>query len=140
MADIIFNPYIFFPGNCAEAMEFYKGVFGGTVETSAYDDLPGDTPEGMAGKLMHASLKGGVIDLMGSDTAQASPKAAKITLSLSGDDDAKLREMFDGLSAGGNVVSPLKTESWGDTFGALTDKYGVEWMVNISTGQPPAAS
>jgi len=41
-------------------------------------------------------------------------------------------KMFQRLSAGGKVRSPLKKEFWGDTFGALTDRFGVDWMVNIS--------
>lgn len=81
---------------------------------------------------MHASLTGGAVNIMGSDTEQASPKAAKITISLSGTNEERLTTIFNSLSEGAAVQSPLKKEFWGDTFGQLTDKYGVDWMVNIA--------
>lgn len=63
----------------------------------------------------------------------ASEKSAKITISLGGTDIEKLTKIFDSLSEGIEVKYPLKKESWGDIFGSLTDRYGVEWMVNIGT-------
>jgi PhnB protein len=134
MDKIALNPYIFFTGNCRGAMEFYKGIFGGELITQAYEDVPGDFPgkEEMKGKLMHAALTGGDVELMGSDTQQASEKAAKVSISLSGPETEKLTNIFNKLSEGVEVQYPLKVESWGDTFGSLTDKYGVDWMVNIS--------
>lgn len=59
-------------------------------------------------------------------------KPAKITLSLGGDNEAGLNDIFEKLSAGANIFQPLKKQFWGDIFGQLTDRYGVEWMVNIS--------
>jgi len=132
MQDILVNPYLFFKGNAREAMEFYKNIFGGELTLNGYDDLPGPTQEGLEGKLMHADLRGGDITLMASDTLQASDKAAKVTISLSGDNEEKLTAIFNKLSDGVDVQFPLKKEAWGDTFGQLTDKYGVDWMVNIS--------
>ena len=115
-------------------MEFYKSIFGGDIFTMSYEQTMGDkTPDNLKGQLMHASLKGGEINLLASDTAIASPKSAKVSLSLSGENIEKLTEMFDRLSEGVEVQYPLKKEVWGDTFGSLVDKYGIEWMVNIST-------
>ncbi|HVE81171.1 MAG TPA: VOC family protein [Candidatus Dormibacteraeota bacterium] len=134
MAEISLEPYIFFKGNCRPAMEFYKSVLGGELTMQAYSEVPGSVPgarEINQDWLMHAALEGEV-KIMGSDTEQASPEAKKITLSLVGTDEEKLSKMFEGLSQGGKVTSPLKKEFWGDTFGTLTDKFGVEWMVNIN--------
>jgi PhnB protein len=131
MDKVILHPYLFFAGNCREAMEFYKNIFGGELTIQAFDDIPGDTPEDMKGKIMHARLSGGDVELMASDSQAASPEARKIELSLSGMDEAKLSKIFDGLSAGGKVKSSLKKEFWGDIFGSLTDKYNIDWMVNI---------
>ena len=58
---------------------------------------------------------------------------AKYNLSLSGPDEEKLRRWFDLLSEDGEVRSPLKKESWGDIYGNLVDKFGVNWMVNIGS-------
>jgi PhnB protein len=56
-----------------------------------------------------------------------------ISMSISGRDNAKLTGFFSGLSRGGKVTMPLAKQFWGDTFGMLTDKFGVHWMVNIAS-------
>ncbi len=118
------HPYIFCTGNAQETMEFYKEVFGGELKT-----MPNPNGKG----LMHADLKGGDIELMASDGDRTTPyETSRISLSLSGTDKEKLTATFNKLAEGGTIESPLKTESWGDTFGMLTDKFGVDWMVNIS--------
>jgi PhnB protein len=133
MGKINLDPYLFFNGNCREAMEFYKGVFGGELTFSTFGEFQGEMPdkEAMKDNIMHSMLDGDV-RLMGSDSQTASPKAAKIELSLSGDDEAKLRGYFEGLSAGGAVKMQLADAGWGDLFGQLTDKYNIDWMVNIT--------
>ena len=84
--------------------------------------------------LMHAHLKGGDVVLMASDGDRATPyETSRITLSLSGTDGEKITSSFNALAEGGEITSPLKTESWGDTFGMLTDKFGIDWTVNISS-------
>lgn len=133
MSNVVLEPYIFFNGNCKEAMEFYKSVFGGELNVVTYKDSGVNADGTSPDWLMHASLEGGEVKLMASDTAQASPQAKKISLSLGGTDEAKMRRMFDALSAGGQIFSPLKKEAWGDLFGSFTDKYGVEWMINIGS-------
>jgi PhnB protein len=55
-----------------------------------------------------------------------------MTMSLSGDNETELRGYYEKLAVDGTVVQPLMTAPWGDTFGAVNDKYGVKWMVNIS--------
>lgn len=141
MGKISLNPYIFFRGNAKEAMEFYKSVFGGELTTQTMGEVPDEhLPPDMKNAeaknmIMHASLTGGAIELMASDSPKASAKAAKIELSLGGEDESKLRQMFDALANGGKVNMPLEKQFWGDTFGMLTDKFGVDWMVNISSAK-----
>ena len=118
------HPYIFFTGDCAEAMEFYKGLFGGELKTMPNPDGKG---------LMHADLSGGDISFMACDGDRTTPyETCRITLSLSGTDGEKITAAFNALAEGGEITSPLKAESWGDTFGTVTDKFGVDWMVNFS--------
>lgn len=130
MSKVMLDPYLFFDGNCEEAMEFYKSVFGGDLNISRMGDAPDTKPEDKD-RVMHAILEGD-IRLMASDSPIASPKAKKIELSLSGDDGGKLRKYFERLSKGGKVKMPLEKQFWGDEFGQLTDKYKIEWMVNIT--------
>ena len=134
MSEINLDPYLFFNGNCAEAMDFYKVVFGGELTLMKFGDMPMEAMENadqMKDKIMHALLDGGDIRLMASDSRDASEKMAKVELSLGGEDSDKLTKIFNDLKAGGTVRSELKKETWGDTFGMLTDKFGIDWMVNI---------
>lgn len=139
MAKVTLEPYIFFKGDCREAMEFYKGVFGGELEVSDADPSQmGDMPDAdwFKGKVMHSSLKGDV-NLMASDSKIASNKAAKVELSLGGTDEPKMRQIFDKLSEGGKVEMPLEKQFWGDVFGRVTDRYNVQWMMNIGDSMDP---
>jgi len=131
MDKVTLDVYLFFKGECKEAMEFYKSVFGGKLELSTYGESPGQI-EGNKDWIMHARLHDGDINLMASDTQKASSEAKKITLALGGTDEKHITELFNKLSAGGKVISPLKKEFWGDIYGQFTDKFGIEWMVNIS--------
>lgn len=132
--------YINFNGNGKEALEFYHGIFGGTVESDTFGEFNEQsggampTPDEDKDKLMHAQLTGEHVELMISDvpsTWPAMPEASNIVLSLSGSDDAKLREYWDKLADGGKITQPLEQAPWGGTFGSLTDKFGVSWMVDI---------
>jgi PhnB protein len=133
MGKINLEVYLFFKGNCREAMEFYKSVFGGELTLSTVGDSP-DVPgmEGMDKNLvMHSSLEGGDVKLMASDSPKASDKAAKVELSLTGTDEAHMKEVFDKLAEAGTVKMKLEKQFWGDLFGSLQDKYGVDWNMNI---------
>ncbi len=135
MTDTQLIPYLFFSGTCREAMEFYQNAFGGELTVQLMSDVPGDVP-GKAERpndVMHAMLKGGLVTLMASDSPDASAAAAKVELSLNGSDEATLRPVFDALADGGSVRTPLARQFWGAMFGTLTDKYGVDWMMNIET-------
>ncbi|MGC1176599.1 MAG: VOC family protein [Candidatus Saccharimonadales bacterium] len=132
MSDISLDAYLFFDGNCRQAMEFYEDIFGGKLSVQTHGESP-DTDPANKDKVMHAHLEGGDIKLFASDTIKKKLGTGKIELCLGGSDEAKLTEIFDALSAGGTVNMPLKKEFWGDTFGSLVDKYGVNWMMNIAT-------
>jgi PhnB protein len=134
MAEVQLNPYIFFKGNAKEAMEFYQSVFGGDLTVQKVGEVPADALPPGANKdhVMHAALRGGAVTMMAADSDKASPEAKKIELSIGGKDEAQLRAIFDKLSAGGKVSMPLKKQFWGDIFGQVTDKYGIDWMVNVT--------
>ncbi len=130
------NPYIHFKGNARPAMEFYKSVFGGKLTLQTFKDAGMPTPNADdADKVMHSMLEAdNGISFMGSDTPShmEHTPGRTITMALSGDNAAELGGYFDKLAAGGNVGLPLAKAPWGDSFGMVTDKFGIEWMVNIA--------
>jgi PhnB protein len=132
------NPYISFNGNARQALEFYKGVLGGTLSLSTFGEFGAqDAPE--ADKIMHGMLESDRgLTLMGADTPPGMEHnpGNNIAVSLSGDDSDELRGYWDKLSDGGAVAVPLEKQMWGDEFGMCTDQFGIAWMVNI--GQPQA--
>ena len=131
------NPYLSFKDNAREAMEFYKKVFGGKLTISTFKEYHASQDPSEDEKIMHSILEAdNGITFMASDTPnrmEYSP-GTNYSMSLSGDNETELRTYFEKLSAGGNVTMPLEKAPWGDTFGMLTDKFGVPWLVNI-TGQ-----
>ena len=132
---VVLNPYISFKGNAEEAGNFYKSIFGGELEISRFSDVPNmPVSEEQKNQVMHATLKTDSLQLMLSDAMANDGMTIgdNISISLSGDDEAALKKYFEGLSEGGNVKLSLSTQSWGDTFGMVTDKFGIHWMVNIS--------
>ena len=84
---------------------------------------------------MHSMLEAdNGITFMAADTPNSWPynQGTDMYMSLSGDNEAELRGYYEKLAVGGTVVEPLAAAPWGDTFGAVNDKFGVKWMVNIS--------
>lgn len=132
------NPYLAFKGDARAALEFYRTVFGGTIEMKTYKEFNVSQDPSEDNKLMHGMLEGesGII-FMAADTPNAmGPQSdASISMALSGDNHAELSGYFAKLSAGGTIREPLVQAPWGDTFGMCTDKFGIEWMVNIA-GKP----
>ena len=128
------NPYIAFSDNARQAMEFYRGVFGGELTVSTFGEAGGaEGPD--ADKVMHAQLETPAgYTLMASDTPPGMERSAgsSISISLSGD-DAELRQYFAKLADGGTVTMPLEKQMWGDEFGMCVDPFGVAWMVNVSS-------
>jgi PhnB protein len=131
------NPYISFPGTAREAMEFYRTVFGGTLNVNTFGEF--GNPGADADKIMHAQLETDRgYTLMAADTPQGMQHVPgnNITVSLSGDDIDELRGYWEKLSDGGQVAMPLEKQVWGDEFGMCIDKFGVPWMINIAQPQP----
>jgi PhnB protein len=128
------NAYLFFPGNAEEAIGFYQQVFGGEVSITRRGDVDPTAPAEQRNLVINAQLTGGDITLRASDRedANTSPQT-RVELSLIGTDDARLRAIFDGLAAGGEVRAKLEKQFWGDILGAVTDKYGIGWQVNIGS-------
>ena len=129
------NPYISFQGNARQAMEFYKSVFGGKLSIMTFKEVGMAQNPAEGDKVMHSMLEAdNGLTFMGSDTPghMTYEPGARVSMALSGDNETELRGYFAKLAAGGTIGQPLEKAPWGDSFGMLTDKFGVVWMVNIA--------
>ncbi len=128
------SPYLNFNGSTAEAMRFYQSVLGGDLNIQTFGDAGVAQDDEQKNLTLHAALTSNGITLFASD-GRPDVKVVfgdNVHLSLQGSDSEKLTGYFNGLSASGQVDMPLAKQFWGDTFGMLTDKFGVHWMVNIT--------
>jgi PhnB protein len=129
------NPYLSFRDNAREAMSFYQSVLGGELDISTYADFHASEDPAEQQKVMHSMLEtpDGLV-LMGADTPadmEYQPQSG-VSVSLSGDDEARLRGYWDSLSEGGTVTMPFEKAPWGDTFGMCVDRFGTSWMFNAT--------
>ncbi len=128
------NAYITFNGNCREAMTFYKQCLGAELNLQTIEGSPIESqcPSAMKNQILHASLTKGAILIMGSDMIgpEGFTMGNNIALSLNCSSDEEINSFFSKLSEGGQVFTPLQQMFWGATFGTLTDKFGIRWMLN----------
>ncbi|BDI22856.1 VOC family protein [Herbiconiux sp. L3-i23] len=133
----LLNPYFNFRGQAKEAMEFYRSVFGGELIGNTFREFQMPTEPGEEDLIMHSQLTTpGGLTLMGADvpTGMEFHPGHQVSASLSGDDEAELTRFWSGLSEGAEVSQELQKAPWGDSFGMLTDRYGIQWLVNIAGG------
>jgi len=133
------QPYLFFNGRCEEAIAFYQHAIGASsVNILRNKDAPeapppGTLPPGSENKVLHASFKVGATELMASDGhVTGKTHFEGFSLSIAVDSDAKAKRYFDALADGGKVGMPLTRTFFSSSFGMLTDRFGVGWMIMVA--------
>ncbi len=130
-------PYIFFYGRCEEALEFYKSIFGGSCEMMRNSESPmaDQVPANFRDKVMHAKFTAPGISFFASDGREpktVNPEEGNVSLALNIPDRAAADRVFSALSQGGKVTMPLEDAFWGGRFGAIQDRFGLEWMITAA--------
>ena len=138
----VVQPYLFFNGQCEEALNFYKTALGAEVgPIMRFKDCP--DPEGRAqakdlNHVMHASFKVGQSEIMASDgCSDGKSNFAGFSLSVAVQTEAEAERIFGALSAGGNVMMPMGKTFFAPKFGMTTDKFGIGWMVIVIPADAP---
>lgn len=142
------NPYLNFDGKTEEAFNFYKSVFGGEFVGGImrWGDAPGcgegegemKLADADKAKVMHMQLPiSEGQSLMGSDSIKGlGPDlnvGNNVTIAIGPDSREEADRIFAGLSAGGDVQMPMADAFWGGYFGSFTDKFGINWLINVET-------
>jgi len=132
------EPYLFFNGQCEEALNFYKAALGAEVtmqmrmDESPEPHPPGMVPPGFEHKIMHASIRIGDTNVMLSDGNCAEQASFQgFSLSIMAADAGQAERFFTALAKGGKVQMPLGKTFYSPCFGMVTDRFGVGWMLNV---------
>jgi len=137
------NPYLNFRSEAKDALAFYRSVFGGEVTSSTFGEFGVSQDPSEAEKIMHGQLETpSGFTLMVADVPNSMDfvPGSNISVSLSGgaEEHAELSGYYEKLVEGGTVVEPLATAPWGDAFGMVVDRFGINWLVNIAGAQGDA--
>ena len=133
------STYLYFGGNCKEALEFYEKVAGGKLLfMMPFGGSPaeGTMPPGWEEKILHASMELGGQVIMASDTPpHHSEKMGGFSVSLETESVADTKRIFEALTEGGRVSMPLAPTFWSPMFGMGKDRFGTPWMVSTAQQQ-----
>ena len=128
---MLLSNYLFFTTACEQALAFYADCgLGKVVEMVRIGD--GGMPvavEAMRGKVMHSRFEGPGVRFYASDNHDAEPMRGSAHILMT-DDQESTDRLFSRLAEGGTVTTPLALQPWGDYYGKLTDRFGVQWMLN----------
>lgn len=140
-----FSPYISFPGTAAEALEYYRETFGGTLDIMLYSDFPDAsgfpfTPP--PGAVAHGQLHGGAVTIAGGDdisedAASGSVVSDTYSFIIQPAAEQTARDLIEKLtSTGGEVTMTFERAPWGAYYGQVRDRFGVQWQFNVEPAQP----
>lgn len=135
------NVYLYFNGNCREAVGFYAQVFGAQPpRIMTYGDAPGNPafplPEEARQLVLHAELDISGSTVMFSDVFPGRPFSTgnNISLTVVNKDMEQIKAIFNSLKAGGTVDMELQETFWSKCYGTVTDKFGINWQVSHESG------
>ena len=136
------EPYLMLSGRTEEALAFYNQAIGAkTTMLMRFDESPDKNhpillPPNCDKKILHGSIPVGDTTVMLSDGMSTEPVTfAGVTLSITANDEAHAKRMFDALSVGGKVFMPLGKTFWSPCFGMTSDTFGVSWMIGTDGPQ-----
>ena len=127
------QPYLSFKGNCQQAFNFYKNVLGGNLRNKeTWEGKSEDIPESYRNNIQHIELQSGGVTLMGYDASPDTPlnNGNNICLSIDLEDRKEAEELFEALSNGGTIHTPMHESSWDAYFGRCSDQFDIMWMIN----------
>ncbi|MGC2776291.1 MAG: VOC family protein [Bradyrhizobium sp.] len=126
--------YLFFTTQCEAALAFYTACGLGRVTTLMRHGERGIpiASETMRGKVMHARFEGPGVLFFASDNHDAEPMRGSAHILIM-DDRETTDVLFTRLAVGGKVTTPLAVQPWGSYYGKLTDRFGVQWMLDCAT-------
>ena len=117
------NSYLYFNGNCADAIAFYEKAFNVKAEV-----MPNEETKNL---VAHAQIEigGYPIFLCDAENPVKVGDNVAVTIRIDEDELPVAKVAFDTLKDGGEIIMELEENSWNNCFGLLVDKFGIKWMV-----------
>lgn len=135
---VILQAYLNFPGTTREALGVYREIFGGELTLNTFGEFQAVPADHAAADLvMHSELVTPYFTINGADTVEGMHEFVpgnNVNLALMGQGQEAfdtLSAAFDRLAEGGEVEMALQQQMWGDHYGAVIDRFGIHWMVNV---------
>jgi PhnB protein len=137
------STYLNFESETEKAFNFYKEIFGSEFTgIMRFGDIPPsennpEIPEEVKKMIMHIELPilGGHV-LMGTDAPESMgfkvKKGNNYYIMLQPDTRQETKKLYDALKVDGQIEQELQEMFWGDYYGSLKDKFGVQWMFNCN--------
>jgi PhnB protein len=127
--------YLFFRGNCLEAMTHYAEVLGGEIGGVFRNGDAPDAESRMPGgddMVMNMSMTLGRATVMASDNAdEMYDKPRGFRISVAPKSRAEFDRLFEALAKDAEAVQMAPEQTfWAERFAMFTDKYGTPWMLN----------
>jgi PhnB protein len=127
------QPYLSFNGNCQEAFNFYKNIFSGNLQNKeTWEGKSVDIPEDYRDKIQHIELAAKGVFIMGYDATPDTPlnNGNNICLSVDLDSRKEAEDLFNSLSKGGKIHTPMQESTWDSYYGRCSDQFNIMWMIN----------
>ena len=122
--------YLYFKHNAKEAIETYQTVFGAEVICEYFYDENTTENQELLGKIFHAELKIGDLNLYVADSDQGSSfSSTQFVVEFSEEDEA--RKCLEKISQIGKVTQDFKKMPFGPTIAHAEDKFGIKWDIVI---------
>lgn len=126
-------PYLTFPGNCREAMQFYSDCLNGELHLQSLEDAPdaADFPENLKQLVLHAELRVGERLLMASDLNNESGiiHGNAMAIFLECRNLEELYRCFEKLITDGSVIHPPENSQYQTISCSLIDRYHIRWIL-----------
>ncbi|MEU4842957.1 VOC family protein [Nocardia testacea] len=126
-----------FRGEARAALEFYQSVFGGHLAAITYNDAGAVGNESDADQIMWGQVQAGNgFRVMAYDVPAPTaytPGENAFFVSVRGETAEEVSGYWEKLAAGATVVVPLAPASWAPVYGMLRDRFGVVWVLDVTS-------
>ena len=130
------KPYLVFNGNAEEALNFYAGVFNGTIgeiyRYGQYQEV--ESPAEYKNKIIHSCLTFNGCTISIADTMPGTKSdfgSLGHTITIFCDTEQQLKDIYAKLSVGGQIKCELCQPSYAKLYAEILDKFGVLWALII---------